>query len=89
MPDNGQKKKRGVSYPPYMADAKEETPNGKNGMTKQESAGLKYRERNEEKLRADARSTKRNLHKPKYNPVKFIQATTTIGLYKKSLILYG
>lgn len=42
MPDNGQKKKRGVSYPPYMADAKEETPNGRN-------AALKYRERNEEK----------------------------------------
>ena len=49
MPDNGRKKKGGVSYPPYMADAKEETPNGKNGMTKQESAALKYRERNEEK----------------------------------------
>ena len=29
MPNNGQKKKRGVSYPPYMADAKEETPNGR------------------------------------------------------------
>ena len=42
MPDNGQKKKRGVSYPPYMADAKSETPN-------ERSAGLKYRERNDEK----------------------------------------
>lgn len=49
MPDNGQKKKRGVFYPPYMADAKRETPNERNGMTKQENAALKYRERNEEK----------------------------------------
>ncbi len=29
MPDNGQKKKRGVSYPPNLADAKKETPNGR------------------------------------------------------------
>ena len=49
MPNNGRKKKRGVSYPPYMADAKEETPNEGNGMTKEEHAALKYRERDEEK----------------------------------------
>lgn len=36
------RRKRGVSYPPYMADAKRETPNERN-------AGLKYREWNEEK----------------------------------------
>lgn len=46
---NGRKKKGGASYPPYMADAKEETPNEGNGMTKEEHAALKYRERNEEK----------------------------------------
>ena len=32
-----ERRKRGVSYPPYMADAKEETPNGRNGMTKEEN----------------------------------------------------
>jgi hypothetical protein len=35
MPDNGRKKKRGVSYPPNLADAKEETPNEGSGMTKE------------------------------------------------------
>ena len=27
-----ERRKRGVSYPPYMADAKEETPNGATGI---------------------------------------------------------
>ena len=36
-------------------------------LTKEETAALKYRERNEEKFRADARSTKRNLYKPNMN----------------------
>ena len=43
MPDNGQKKKHRME---------------ENG-TEKENAALKYRERNEEKLRADARSTER------------------------------
>ena len=41
-PDAMDQERSGVSYPPYMADAKSETPN-------ERSAGLKYRERNEEK----------------------------------------
>ena len=36
----------------------------KRGNTEWKKTGLKYRERNEEKLRADARSTERNLYKP-------------------------
>jgi hypothetical protein len=79
MPDNGQKKKRGVSYPPYMADAKEETPN-------ERSAGLKYRERNEEKLRADARSRERNLYKPnRIGKIYTSQDKSDWNLYKVSV----
>ena len=29
-----ERRTRGVSYPPNLADAKEETPNERNGMTK-------------------------------------------------------
>ena len=49
----GDVRKGGVSYPPNLADAKEDTPNERKRMQKRkhrmkENAALKYRERDEE-----------------------------------------
>ncbi len=49
MPNNGQKKKRGVSNPPYMADAKEETPNGRKRNDERRKRGTKVQRRGRRK----------------------------------------
>ena len=48
--------------------------------TEKEKAALKYRERNEEKLRADARSTEQNLYKSSSVSVRINTSYCSIGL---------